>query len=38
MLLNFTGAPHPETGEWVPGYFEQWEAEISGVTPEAPVA
>ena len=38
MLLNFTGAPHPETGKWVPGYFEQWEAEISGVTPEAPAA
>jgi len=31
MLLNFTGAPHPETGKWVPGYFEQWEAEISGI-------
>jgi len=38
LLLNFTGAPHPETGEWVPGYFDQWEAEISGVTPEAPKA
>ena len=38
MLLNFTGAPHPETGKWVPGYFEQWEAEISGVEPEAPAA
>jgi len=35
LLLNFEGAPHPETGEWVPGYFETWEAEISGITPEA---
>ena len=36
LLLNFTGAPHPEEPEkWVPGHFEQWEAEISGVKPAA---
>jgi len=36
LLLNFKGAPHPETGDWVPGYFEQWESDVSGVKPEAP--
>jgi len=34
MLLNFRGTTNPEDGNWVPGYFEQWEAEISGVKPE----
>jgi len=35
LLWNFEGKEDPQTGEWLPGYFEQWEEEISGIPDRA---